>query len=178
MIGMNILSENLVRSESGLWFEDIHLKTNYSYPLSMEIKMLVPNSKNSLADFILVEDENQPSDVNPLKKVYKKTSSNLVFNFEEDFGKKSFNQELMDDKLQEKYNLTHLPLYNQLIQYRSEEAKRQKIAPYRIFNNQTLEEIVRIKPTNDIMLKNINGIGDAKIREYGRDIIKMVNTFA
>jgi RecQ family ATP-dependent DNA helicase len=178
MIGMNILSENLVRNESGLWFEDIHLKTNYSYPLSMEIKMLVPNSKNSLADFILVEDENQPSDVNPLKKVYKKTSSNLVFNFEEDFGKKSFNQELMDDKLQEKYNLTHLPLYNQLIQYRSEEAKRQKIAPYRIFNNQTLEEIVRIKPTNDIMLKNINGIGDAKIREYGRDIIKMVNTFA
>ncbi len=178
MIGINILSENLVRSESGLWFEDIHLTTNYSYPLSMEIKMLVPNSKNSLADFILVEDENQPSEVNLLKKVYKKTSSNLVFNFEEDFGKKSFNQELMDDKLQEKYNLTHLPLYNQLIQYRSEEAKRQKIAPYRIFNNQTLEEIVRIKPTNDIMLKNINGIGDAKIREYGRDIIKMVNTFA
>lgn len=178
MIGMNILSEILVRSESGLWFEDIHLTTNYSYPLSMEIKMLVPNSKNSLADFILVEDENQPSEVNPLKKVYKKPSSHPIFDFEEDFGKKSFNQELMDDKLQEKYNLTHLPLYNQLIQYRSEEAKRQKIAPYRIFNNQTLEEIVRIKPTNDIMLKNINGIGDAKIREYGRDIIKMVNTFA
>jgi bloom syndrome protein len=169
MVGMNIITEILVRNNSGLWFENIHL----SLPLETSIKMLVPNSKNVLTDMIVV-DEEEKDGVKPSTNNTKKPKSPLVFNFEEDFGKKSFNQELMDDKLQEKYNLTHLPLYNHLIQYRSEEARRHKIAPYRIFNNQTLEEIVKVKPINDIMLKNIHGIGDAKIREYGRDIIKMV----
>ena len=79
--------------------------------------------------------------------------------------------------MQEKYNLTHLPLYNKLLEYRSEEAKRQKIAPYRIFNNQTLEEIVKNKPLTDKALKLINGIGDAKIKEFGKDIIRMVSTY-
>jgi superfamily II DNA helicase RecQ len=126
---------------------------------------------------MIVVDEEEKDGVKSSSNNTKKPKSPLVFNFEEDFGKKSFNQELMDDKLQEKYNLTHLPLYNHLIQYRSDEAKRHKIAPYRIFNNQTLEEIVKVKPINDIMLKNIHGIGDAKIREYGRDIIKMVISY-
>ena len=64
-------------------------------------------------------------------------------------------------------------LYN-LIQYRTSEAKRLKVAPYRIFTNQSLEEIVKFKPINDNLLKNIHGIGDAKIRDYGKDIIKIV----
>jgi RecQ family ATP-dependent DNA helicase len=176
MIGLNIIKEILVRNNSGLWFEDIHLTDNSSFSSSLTIKMLVPNSKNTLTDMIVVDEDEQNTETSP--NTERKSKSSKIpkgFNFEEDFGKKAFNQELMDDSLQEKYNLTHLPLYNQLIQYRSEEAKRQKIAPYRIFNNQTLEEIVKVKPINDSMLKNIHGIGDAKIREYGRDIIKMVN---
>jgi ATP-dependent DNA helicase RecQ len=80
----------------------------------------------------------------------------------------------MDDSLQEKYNLTHLPLYNILINYRNQEAKRLKCAPYRVLANNTLEEIVRKNPTSEAELKNIVGIGEAKYRDFGKDIIKMI----
>ena len=80
----------------------------------------------------------------------------------------------MNDSLQEKYNLTHLPLYNALIHYRNNEAKRLKCAPYRIFNNLSLEEIVKKNPKTESDLKNIGGIGEAKIKEFGKDIIRLV----
>ena len=74
----------------------------------------------------------------------------------------------------EKNNLTQSSLYDNLIQYRTNEAKRLRVAPYRIFTNQSLEEIIKFKPINEKSLTNIHGIGDAKIREFGKDIIKIV----
>jgi superfamily II DNA helicase RecQ len=205
MIGLCLIKENLVRSESGLWFEDLNL-TEVSDQFTKDelnpkiiVKMLVNNTRNTLIEHLInntnksatgfledesLEDPTQTQDAEKeegkKKKIIKSrqpVDHSSGFDFENNFGKKSFGEELLDDSLQEKYNLTHLPLYNKLLEYRSNEAKRQKIAPYRIFNNQTLEEIVKRKPTNDKELKAINGIGDAKIKEFGKDIIKMVAMF-
>jgi bloom syndrome protein len=184
MIGLSLIKENLVLSDSGLWFEDINLtdlSDTFFADDTKSIKMLVSNAKNSLLEHLVVEPETNKEDGEiKKKKVFKpKTAIDHLngFNFENNFGKKTFSEELLDESLQEKYNLTHLPLYNKLLEYRSEEAKRQKIAPYRIFNNQTLEEIVKSKPLTDKALKLINGIGDAKIKEFGKDIIRMVSTY-
>ena len=185
MIGLSLIKENLVLSESGLWFEDINLtdqSESFFSDNTKSIKMLVSNAKNNLLDHLVIEndstnkDSKDVSDIKKKKIIKPKTVIDHLsgFNFENNFGKKTFSEELLDESLQEKYNLTHLPLYNKLLEYRSEEAKRQKIAPYRIFNNQTLEEIVKHKPLNDKALKMINGIGDAKIKEFGKDIIRMV----
>lgn len=182
MIGMNLLKENLVQADSSLWFEDINLIDNDSIQKEFCVKMLIPDSKSMITDYLITEMEKKSLEGNnekPKKKTSPKSKTNINkfengFDFQEEYGKKPFSQELMDDGLQEKYNLTHLPLYNNLIQYRTSEAKRLKVAPYRIFTNQSLEEIVKFKPINDNLLKNIHGIGDAKIRDYGKDIIKIV----
>ena len=187
MLNSNLIKENFIlSSNSGLWFENIILtneginflnKDSSSYK---NIIMFVPNSKNSLSDMLVLDTpeifQKQELEI-PIKLNSKKKNDNNIprqFNFEDDCGKKSFNQELLDDNLQEKYNLTNLPLFNQLIQYRCEESRIRKIAPYRVLTNQTLEEIVKLKPTTENELKCISGIGDAKIRDYGKDLIKLV----
>ncbi len=187
LLSLNLIQENFILSEkSGLWFENIiltHDGINFLNDITrFNIILFVPNTKNSLSDMLVFENnENTENnsvfveDNNTLKKKVTNKNKNIIFNFEEDCGKKSFNQELLDESLQEKYNLTNLPLFNQLIQYRSDESKRRKIAPYRVMTNQTIEEIVKLKPKTEIELKNISGIGEAKFREYGKDIIKLVS---
>ena len=188
MLNSNLIKENFIRSSnSGLWFEDVILTQDGINFLDKDLSvykniiMFVPNSKNSLSSFLILDNEEQPkNEEKPKIKNKNKNDMSSVprtFNFEDNCGKKSFNQELLDDTLQEKYNLTNLPLYNKLIQYRSEESKRRKIAPYRILTNQTLEEVVKLKPKTESELKVIGGIGDAKIRDYGKDLLKLVKEF-
>jgi superfamily II DNA helicase RecQ len=174
MIHMDILKTSIVKSPTGVLFE--HLENgigidnnNNNNNIIPNINLFVDNPKYSLADFIVSESDTQKKETEP-KKIVKK-----IRETDYDIGKKSFTEELMNDTLQEKYNLTHLPLYNALIHYRNDEAKRIRCAPYRIFNNISLEEIVKKNPKTEAELKNIGGIGEAKIKDFGRDIIRLVN---
>ena len=176
MIQMDILKVSIVKSESGVLFENLVICKNESEisPIKSPINLFVDNPKYSLIDFLqetknTTEEEQLNQSSTTGKKVIKK-----VKEVDYDIGKKSFTEELMNDSLQEKYNLTHLPLYNALIHYRNNEAKRLKCAPYRIFTNLSLEEIVKKNPKTESDLKNIGGIGEAKIKEFGKDIIRLV----
>ena len=53
-------------------------------------------------------------------------------------------------------------------------ARQQKVPPYIIFSDATLEELIGIKPTNVHMLKKITGIGEKKAKSYGSDIISVI----
>jgi superfamily II DNA helicase RecQ len=184
MIYNELLLEKMIQGNSKLWFEDLIITPNgYKFlhqdesEPEIQIKMFVTKAKYTLLDFLNTQSDeekaimqnelNNKENDSKIKKKEKKEKQEI--------GVNAFSFELMDDKLQEKYNLTHLPLYNSLLNYRSEEAKRRKMAPYRIFTNQTLEEIVKIMPQNIGNLKNITGIGEAKIRDFGNDIIKLIN---
>jgi bloom syndrome protein len=180
MIQMDILKISIVKSESGVLFENLVICKNESEispiksPIKSPINLFVDNPKYSLIDFLqetknTSEEEQLNQSSTTGKKVIKK-----VKEVDYDIGKKSFTEELMNDSLQEKYNLTHLPLYNALIHYRNNEAKRLKCAPYRIFTNISLEEIVKKNPKTESDLKNIGGIGEAKIKDFGKDIIRLV----
>ncbi len=179
MIGLNMLTENLVKTENGLWFEDINLHSdlvnskNSNNQYDFSIKMLVNYSDytpTALESFLVKSKDESNININ-VKKERKKINDYEI-------GAKAFSEELMDENLQAKYNLTHLPVYNILMQYRSEEAKRRKVAAYRVFNNQSLEEIVQKLPKTEEELKQINGIGDAKVRDYGKDILKIIKQFS
>ena len=43
-------------------------------------------------------------------------------------------------------------------------------------NIKVIEEIVKKNPKTDAELKKIIGIGEAKLKDFGKDIIKMVNS--
>jgi len=64
--------------------------------------------------------------------------------------------------------------YNDLKKWRFEKAKEEKIPPYCIFHNKTLNEIAEKMPENFIELLKINGIGQVNIERYGKEIIDLV----
>ena len=65
-------------------------------------------------------------------------------------------------------------LYNKLRLWRSEEARKQELPAYIIFNNITLFQIAKYKPSSEMDLMKINGIGKVKLEKYGSNLIKIV----
>ncbi len=65
-------------------------------------------------------------------------------------------------------------LFGRLKAWRLELAREKSVPPYVIFKNSVLEEISSVKPKNNMELLQINGIGDAKLNQYGEDLLQIV----
>ncbi|RDY29032.1 DNA helicase RecQ [Romboutsia weinsteinii] len=72
---------------------------------------------------------------------------------------------------------TDYKLYELLKEYRQNEAKSQGIAPFMVLGNNTLKEISGRYPEDEEDLKDISGIGPAKINKYGENILKIVEDY-
>ena len=66
------------------------------------------------------------------------------------------------------------PLAKKLRTYAKEEASKRNIPPYGVFTKKVVNEIVIRRPKNFEELKEIPGLGDKKIEEFGEDILDMV----
>ncbi|MEM9884657.1 MAG: helix-turn-helix domain-containing protein [Bacteroidota bacterium] len=66
-------------------------------------------------------------------------------------------------------------LYAQLLHWRSEVAEERDVREYEILPTKTLLELVEKLPTEQKTLKKIKGIGYVKIKQYGADLIKMID---
>ena len=66
------------------------------------------------------------------------------------------------------------PLAKKLRTYAKEEASKRNIPPYGVFPKKVVNEIVIRRPKNLEELKEIPGLGDKKIDEFGEDILDMV----
>lgn len=64
-------------------------------------------------------------------------------------------------------------LLSQLRAWRDQTAGQAGVEKYRIFPNKTLELIAELKPQTTAELRNIKGIGDAKLRQFGPDILEL-----
>lgn len=58
--------------------------------------------------------------------------------------------------------------------WRTEEARRTSTAPYLILANRTLLNLARQNPKNMAELHKIHGIGEAKLKTFGRRILKVL----
>jgi ATP-dependent DNA helicase RecQ len=65
-------------------------------------------------------------------------------------------------------------LFEALRTWRREEAQGRGVPPYIIFNDRTLRELARIRPTTLIELRAVHGIGDAKLEAFGRAVIEVI----
>lgn len=54
-------------------------------------------------------------------------------------------------------------------------ARVEKVSPYFIYNNATLEEIIKLNPKNKKELIKIRGFGPVKVEKYGDSIIDIMN---
>ena len=58
--------------------------------------------------------------------------------------------------------------------YRLQRSKQDNLQPYMIFNNSTMEELIKIRPKDLYELRNIRGFGETKCEKYGKDLINMI----
>ena len=65
-------------------------------------------------------------------------------------------------------------LWEALVAWRLEEARRQELPPYVIFHDSTLNEVARRRPASLAALAEIPGVGRSKLERYGAAVIALV----
>jgi hypothetical protein len=68
-------------------------------------------------------------------------------------------------------------LFEQLRNWRSQQAKAQNLPPYIIFPNKVLEIIAAQQPTSLADLGLISGIGRIKLEQYGQAVITLITNY-
>lgn len=68
-------------------------------------------------------------------------------------------------------------LFNNLKRLRKDIANFENVAPYIIFSDATLLEMVQTKPESKKMLLNITGVGKIKLEKYGTLFLDEINNF-
>jgi ATP-dependent DNA helicase RecQ len=65
-------------------------------------------------------------------------------------------------------------LFDVLRKWRRSEAEERGVPPYVIFSDRTLRELARVRPATLTELREIYGIGDAKLEEFGKKVIELL----
>ncbi len=65
-------------------------------------------------------------------------------------------------------------LYNTIKQWRNSTAEKENIAPYMIFGDKTIEELVEKKPQNEKELLSVFGIGTIKAEKIGSQVLRII----
>ncbi|MFI8379773.1 DNA helicase RecQ [Leeuwenhoekiella sp. NPDC079379] len=68
-------------------------------------------------------------------------------------------------------------LFEKLRMLRAEIAKEENIPAYLVFSDKTLQEMERVRPTTEMELLEISGVGQRKLEVYGDDFIKAILEF-
>ncbi len=70
-------------------------------------------------------------------------------------------------------------LFDALRAWRRDKAAAMGNVPaYIIYPDRTLQELARVKPQSDAELLEVRGIGPAKARQFGRETLETIRTFA
>lgn len=65
-------------------------------------------------------------------------------------------------------------LYNAIKQWRNSTAEKENIAPYMIFGDKTIEELVEKKPASEKELLSVFGIGTVKAEKIGTPVLRII----
>ena len=66
-------------------------------------------------------------------------------------------------------------LFKVLRIYRKDKSMQEKVKPYILFSDRTLIELANKKPKDYEELLSIQGIGERKLKNYGKDILKIIS---
>ena len=68
-------------------------------------------------------------------------------------------------------------LYEEIRKYRYNKAKEEGNKPYFLFNNNTLDLLVKERPRTKEELLKIQGFGQVKVDKYGDDLLNIINKY-
>ena len=67
------------------------------------------------------------------------------------------------------------PMWDELRALRTQLARQHGVPPYVVFHDATLLAMLRALPANEDELATISGVGEAKLKRYGRDFLAVIN---
>jgi len=67
------------------------------------------------------------------------------------------------------------PLWDALRALRAQLARQQGVPPYVVFHDATLLAMLRAMPADEDELAQVSGVGEAKLKRYGRDFLAVIN---
>ena len=70
------------------------------------------------------------------------------------------------------------PLFMALRKWRNDRAKREGRPSYVIFTNVQLAAIAQARPKDNSALEALSGIGEARVRDYGADVLALIRSHA
>lgn len=79
-----------------------------------------------------------------------------------------------DESWRETLEKADWPVFNRLREWRGERSKAEGIPPYVICNNRQLAEVIRRRPASLAQLAEIDGFGDAKLKNYGAELLALL----
>jgi ATP-dependent DNA helicase RecQ len=68
-------------------------------------------------------------------------------------------------------------LYKFLKEVRRKESKKRRVPAFQVFHDQTLREMAESRPENEEELLELYGVGEAKLKKYGRTFLKEIASF-
>ncbi len=69
---------------------------------------------------------------------------------------------------------SQMKIYNSLVEWRNETAKKGGHPPFIMFSNQQVADIVMKDPKTENDLSSIKGVGNVKIAKYGKKVLEIV----
>ncbi len=66
-------------------------------------------------------------------------------------------------------------MWDALRKVRAQLAKQQGVPPYVVFHDATLLAMLRALPSSEVELATISGVGETKLKRYGRDFLAVIN---
>lgn len=87
------------------------------------------------------------------------------------------NSQLPSKEKNIKLNKKEEKLFEAIRNWRNERASKEGFPPYVIATNNQLKEITQLQPNSLAKLKTIQGIGTKKAKDYGEEILEIINKF-
>jgi ATP-dependent DNA helicase RecQ len=109
-------------------------------------------------------------DVNKLQ--LKKNYEKLYLNVPDEM------RDFYEVKVKKNNSLEEDQLFKLLLELRKDISKKENIKPSLIFNDKTLYEMVKLKPTNQEEFLNIDGVDKLRCQKYGSDFIELILTIS
>ena len=69
-------------------------------------------------------------------------------------------------------------LWDELRACRKALADEHNIAPYMVFHDATLMEMMELRPDSEMALLNISGVGEAKLERFGEAFLDVIQKYA
>ncbi|MFC4102782.1 DNA helicase RecQ [Paenibacillus xanthanilyticus] len=74
-------------------------------------------------------------------------------------------------------SVSNSPLFEALREWRRQTAAKEHVPPFMLFFDAALREIADVAPANSEQLLGVKGVGEAKVRKYGFEVLEIVRRF-